>query len=87
MLIKQFSYMKIIWSAFFLDQKLKNDFIIMLNITKSSDYITNLIISSFDSTYDQFQMIPEIFKFYLEKCLSHNFHIWKLYDKRFFDQN
>ena len=47
----------------------------MLNISKSSDYIPNLIISSFDSTYDQFQMIPEVFSFYLEKCLSYNFHI------------
>ena len=47
----------------------------MLNISKSSDYIPNLRISSFDSTYDQFQMIPEVFNFYLEKGLSYNFHI------------
>ena len=45
--------MKIKRPAFF-DQKLKNDFTIKLNNSKSSDYISNLIISSFDSTYDQF---------------------------------
>ena len=58
----------------------------MLNISKSSLYIPNFIVSSFDSIYDPFQMIPEIFIFYLEKCLSNNFHIRKLYDKYFFDQ-
>ena len=36
--------------------------------------IPNLIISSLDSIYDQFQMVTEIFKFDLEKYLSHNFH-------------
>ena len=55
--------------------KIKNNFTLMVNISKSSDYIPNLIISSFDSTYDQFQMIPEFFNFYLEKGLSYNFHI------------
>ena len=55
----------------------------MLNISKNSDYIPNLIKSSFDSTYDQFQIISEIFNFYLKKCLSYNFHIWQLYDKFF----
>ena len=59
----------------FFDQKLKYDFNIMLNISKSSDYLPNLIISSFDFIYDQFQMITENFNFYLEKCLSYNFHI------------
>ena len=58
----------------------------MLNISKSSDYIPNLIISSLDSTYDQFQMITEIFNFYLEKCLSYIFHILKFNDKHFFAQ-
>ena len=36
--------------------------------------IPNLIISSLDSIYDQFQMVTEIFKFDLEKYLSFNFH-------------
>ena len=57
----------------------------MLNISKNSDYIPNLIISSFDSTYDQFQMIAEIFNFFHEKCLSYNFHIRNINDKHFFD--
>ena len=47
----------------------------MLNISKNSDYIPNLIRSSFDSTYDQFQMIPEIFYFFPEKGLSYDFQI------------
>ena len=55
----------------------------MLNISKSSDYIANLIISSFDSIYDQFQIITEILNFYLEKCLSYFFHILKFNDKHF----
>ena len=58
----------------------------MLNISKSTDYIPNLITSSFDSTYDQFQMITEILNFFLEKCLSYNFHILKFNDKHFFAQ-
>ena len=58
----------------------------MLNISKSSDYIPNLIISSFYSTYDQFQMIPEVFNFCLKKCLSYNFHILKFNDKLYFEQ-
>ena len=37
--------------------------------------IPNLIISSLDSIYDQFQIVTEIFKFDLEKYLSFNFHI------------
>ena len=64
-----------LYDKHFLEQKSKNDFTIMLNISRSSDYIPNLIISSFDSTYDQFQMISEFFNFYLEQCLSYNFHI------------
>ena len=63
-----------LYDKHFLEQKLKNDFTIMLNISRSSDYILNLIISSFDSTYDQFQKIPEFFNFYLEKCFSYIFH-------------
>ena len=58
----------------------------MLNISKSSEYIPTLIISSFDSTYDQFQMITEILSFYLEKFLSYIFHILKFNDKHFFAQ-
>ena len=54
---------------------MKNDFSLLLNISKSYDYIPNLIINSFDSTYDQFQMIPEVFDFCLENCLSYNIHI------------
>ena len=64
-----------LYNKHFLEQKLKKDFTIRLNISKSSDYIPNLIISSIDSIYDQFQKITEIFNFYLEKCLSYNFHI------------
>ena len=51
------------------------DFTIMPNLSKSSDYIPYLITSFFHSIYDQFQMIPEIFNFCLEKCLSYNFLI------------
>ena len=58
----------------------------MLNISKNSAYIPNLIISSIDSIYDQFQMITENFNFYLEKCLSYKFHIWISFDKHFYDQ-
>ena len=58
----------------------------MLNISKSYDYIPNLIINSFDSTYDQFQMITETLNFYLEKSLSYIFHILKFKDKHFFAQ-
>ena len=48
----------------------------MLNISKSSNYKPILIISSFDSIYDHFQMITEIFDFYLKKYISYNFHIY-----------
>ena len=48
----------------------------MLNISKSSDYIPNLIISSFDSTYDQFQMIPEVFNF-ISKNAYHTIFIYE----------
>ena len=58
----------------------------MLNISKSSEYIPNLIKNSFDSTYDQFQMITEILNFYVENCISYNIHILKLNDKHFFAQ-
>ena len=36
--------------------------------------IPNLIISSFDSTYDQFHMIPEVFSF-ISKKAYHTFFI------------
>ena len=39
--------------SIFFDQKLKNDFTILLNISKSSDFIPNLNISSIDSIYEQ----------------------------------
>ena len=52
-----------------------NDFTIMPNLSKSSDYIPYLITSFFHSIYDQFQMITENFDFYLDKCLSYIFHI------------
>ena len=51
----------------------------MLNISKSSGYIPNLIISSFDFIYDQFQLITENFNFYLKKYISYNFHIYIFY--------
>ena len=58
----------------------------MLNISKSSEYIPNLIKNSFDSTYDQFQMITEILNFYVENSISYIFHILKFNDKHFFAQ-
>ena len=58
----------------------------MLNISKRSEYIPILIISSFDSTYDQFQMITEILNFYVQKFLSYIFDILKFNDKHFFAQ-
>ena len=55
----------------------------MLNISKSYDYKPNLIINSFDSTYDQFQMIPEIFYFCLKKAYQIIF-IFEIYMKSIF---
>ena len=72
--------------SIFSTKNLKNDFTILLKISKSSEYIPNLIISSFDSTYDQFQMNTEILNFYLKKSLSYIFHIFKFNDKHFFVQ-
>ena len=50
----------------------------MLNISKSSDYKPNPITSSFDSTYDQFQMIPEVFNF-VSKNAYHTIFIYESY--------
>ena len=55
-----------------------NDFTIMPNLSKSSDYIPYLITSFFHSIYDQFQMITENFFFLSRQMLIIHFSYMKI---------